>query len=72
MQRTKPTCLEMEAYINAGYSLRKVKEITGYSVTTLSKICEDCGIEKPPIGRPKGYKMEEKSKAKIGEANRKG
>ena len=62
----------MEAYSNAGYSLRKVKERTGYSVTTLSKICEDCGIEKPPIGRPKGYRMEEKSKAKIGEANRKG
>ena len=63
-EKTKPDCLTLESYIKSGYSLRKISDLTGYSVTTLARFCDNCGIEKPSIGRPKGFKLSEKSKEK--------
>lgn len=70
-RKIKPTCLTLEAYLDAGYSLNKIKDLTGYSVPTIAKFCDDCGIKKPSIGRPKGFKMSEESKEKIRKAIRK-
>lgn len=68
--KIKPNCEEIKKHIEDGGSLRQLSDLTNYSVTTLSRFCKDCGIETPPIGRPRGFKMKEKSKNKIGEANR--
>jgi hypothetical protein len=68
--KEKPTCEELKRYLNNGYSLRAISDTVGYSVPYLSEICRDCGLQVPKIGRPKGYRMSEESKAKISEANR--
>ncbi|MDI3501811.1 MAG: hypothetical protein PWP22_1582 [Thermoanaerobacter sp.] len=63
--RRYPTALELEAYLNQGYSLRKISQLTGVSVPTLSKLCDTYGIEKPRIGRPKGFKTDKETRDKI-------
>lgn len=65
MQRFKPDKSQLEDWIKAGISLRKISKITGYSVKTVSDWCEEYKIKKPPIGRPKGYKVTEKTKKKV-------
>jgi len=69
--KRKPSCLELDAYLRAGKSLTDIHNITGYSVPYLSKLCKGCGLEVPKVGRKKGYIMDEDTKRKIGEANRK-
>jgi hypothetical protein len=70
--KVKPSCLELEAYLNAGKSLTEISGLTGYSVPYISELCKNtCGLEVPSIGRPKGYKMPDEVKQKISEANRK-
>lgn len=65
MVRRWITANELEMYIKQGYSLRKISKMVGCSVPTLSKICDLYGIEKPSMGRPKGYTVSEKTKQKI-------
>ena len=69
--KDKPNCRDLEEYLNKGYSLRRISDETGYSVPYISDMCKECQLEVPSIGRPKGYRMSEESKAKISESNRK-
>jgi hypothetical protein len=68
--KEKPTCKELEDYLSKGYSLRMISDEVGYSVPYISTLCKGCSLEIPKIGRPKGYRMSEESKAKISESNR--
>lgn len=71
--KKKPSCLELNAWLNAGLSLSDIHKRTGYSVTYLSTLAKNiCGLEIPGPGRRKGFKMSEESKAKISESNKKG
>lgn len=72
IEKKRPSSLELEAMLNSGMSLTEISRQVGYSVTYLSSLCKGYGLEIPPIGRPKGYKMSDESKAKISESNRKG
>lgn len=47
-----------------------ISDKTGYSVPYISDLCKGCDLNIPKIGRPKGYKMSEESRARIGESNR--
>jgi DNA-binding transcriptional MocR family regulator len=70
--KKKPTCEELKGYLAKGMSLRKISDITEYSVPYLSDMCKNtCSLTVPSIGRPKGYSMSEESRAKISESNRK-
>lgn len=68
--RVKPTKEEMKEYLDDGMSLRMIHKKTGYSVSTLSALCTEYELEKPKIGRPRGYKVSTETRAKISEANR--
>jgi len=46
MQRFKPDKSQLEDWIKAGISLRKISKITGYSVKTVSDWCEEYKIKK--------------------------
>ncbi len=66
--RFKPDKGQLEDWINGGMSLTRISKICGYSVSTVAGFCEEYGIKKPPMGRPIGFKVTEKTRKKMSEA----
>ena len=56
--------------LDDGMSLTKISKQCEYSVAWVSKWCDEYGIEKPKIGRPKGYKPDESTKEKMSQSIR--
>jgi transposase len=68
MQKWKPDKEMLEQWIDEGKSFRQIKGITGFSITTISKWLEEYEIEKPSVGRKRGYKCSTETKRKMSEA----
>jgi DNA-binding LacI/PurR family transcriptional regulator len=69
--RLKPDKGQLEDWIEAGMSLRKIANITGWSVSSVSRFCEEYQIEKPSVGRPKGFKVTEETRKRMSQAIKK-
>ena len=69
--RYKPSKEVLEEWIRSGGSLRQISKDCGYSVRTISNLCEEYQIKKPPVGRPKGFKVSDITKKKTSETLRK-
>lgn len=58
---------ELEAGIEAGYSLKELAEMEGVHPSYLSKLCKKYGITAPPPGHKKGERLSEFHKERIRE-----
>jgi hypothetical protein len=68
MTRFKPSAEQLSDWIEGGLSLTQISKMCGYSVSSVSGFCEEYLIEKPPVGRPKGFKVTEKTRKRMSEA----
>jgi len=65
--RYKPTKEQLEDWIRAGGSLRGISRDCGYSIRVISDLCEEYLIEKPSVGRPRGFKVSDETKKRTSE-----
>ena len=65
--RYKPSKGQLEDWISSGGSLRGIARDCGYSVKYISDLCEEYGLAKPRVGRPKGFKVSDKTKQRTSE-----
>lgn len=66
--RYKPSGTQLQEFIDAGLSLTQIAHMCGYSVSSISRFCEEEGIVKPPVGRKKGFKVTEKTRKRMSDA----
>ena len=69
--RYKPTKEQFSEWLESGGSLRGLSKECGYSVKYLADLCETYELKKPKVGRPKGYRMSEKSRKKTSDTIKK-
>jgi hypothetical protein len=68
MQKWKPDKEQLEQWVAEGKSFRDMRDICGYSITTISLLFDEHEIEKPSVGRKKGYKASAETRKKMSEA----
>jgi len=69
MQKWKPDKEQLEQWVNIDQkSFREIKKICGYSITTISNWLTEYEIEKPSVGRKKGYKASAETRRRMSRA----
>jgi predicted transcriptional regulator len=62
---------ELVELIKEGYTLSKIAEMKGVSVSHISQLCKEYEIERPKPGRAPGYQHSVETRQKISETIRK-
>lgn len=65
MMKRKPTKEECLECLKEGMSLTQIGKKYKWSTKTIAKLFETYRLEKPNIGRPKGFKVKEGTKEKM-------